>query len=86
VSIGRAVHVEAGVQYRRQQYSGRFVTIQKVNVERVDHRLQPSAELRVRVGSADVELSYQPEWRRSNDPDKAIAQQLWQLGVRRRWF
>lgn len=85
-AIGRAVHVEGGLQYRRQQYSGRFAKVNKVQVERVDHRLQPSAEITVRIGPSNLALSYEPEWRRSNDPDKVLSQHIWQLGLRRRWF
>ncbi|MCC7054568.1 MAG: hypothetical protein IT355_14960 [Gemmatimonadaceae bacterium] len=84
--LGRAVRVEFGMQYRQQRYSGRFAEVDDRDVPRVDHRLQPAAALQVRLGASELNVSYEPEWRRSNDPDKAISQNLVMLGVRRRWF
>lgn len=84
--LGRAVRIEAGMQYRQQQYSGRFATVDRVRVVRVDRRLQPGAELVVDAGPTEVTLGFDAEWRRSNDPDKDLAQHVWQVGLRWRWY
>jgi hypothetical protein len=83
--VGAHVAFELGMQYRIQEYSGRFVKINKLDQRRVDHRLEPSALLALRLGASEVALSYDPEWRRSNDPGKIMDQQILQLSVRRRW-
>jgi hypothetical protein len=84
--VGRAVVFEVGMQYRLQRYAGRLVEIDDDEVARVDHRLQPSAGLIVHVGASSLEMSYEPEFRRSNDPDKAITQNVVVVGLRHRWF
>ena len=83
--LGEHLAFDIGMQYRMQEYSGRFVRINKVERRRVDHRLEPSASLELRLGASEIALSYDLEWRRSNDPAKVIKQQIVQLAVKRRW-
>ena len=83
--LGPVLAFELGMQYRIQEYSGRVVRINRVDHRRVDHRIEPSAALALRLGASAIALSYDPEWRRSNDPAKVIDQQILQLSVRHRW-
>lgn len=83
--LGEHLAFNIGVQFRMQEYSGRFVKMNKVDRRRVDHRLEPSASLELRLGASEIALSYDPEWRRSNDPRKVINQQIVHLAVKRRW-
>lgn len=83
--LGSRATLELEMQYRLQAYLGRVVEIDDVDRPRRDHRLQPSAAFIYRLGSADLELSYEPEWRRSNDPTKNVDQNVLLVGVRHRW-
>lgn len=83
--LGRRAAVSAEWQYRVQDYSGRFVEIDDVDVPRHDRRFQPEVALEYRLGAFDIELSYEPEYRRSNDPEKEINQNVILFGLRRRW-
>ena len=77
------LHVE--LQYRIQSYSGRFVEIRDRDYPRRDHRLQPAAALRYQLHPFTLEMSYEPEWRLSNDPTRSIDQQVLLFGLRHRW-
>jgi hypothetical protein len=78
--------LEAGMQFRMQRYPSRAVEIRDKDVPRVDLRLQPTLALQMRVAGSDLEISYEPEWRQSNDPTKSLLQNVLMLGVRRRWY
>jgi hypothetical protein len=84
-SVARNVTFELEMQYRRQVYSGRFVKINRQDVPRRDHRLQPAAALHLHGAIADIDLSYEPEFRLSNDPRRSITQHVVSMGVRHRW-
>ena len=84
--LGASAMLEAGMQFRLQRYPGRAVEIDDVDFPRVDLRFQPTLTLLWRVAGSDLELSYEPEWRQSNDPTKSLSQNVLLLGVRRRWF
>ena len=73
------------LQYRIQTYSGRFVEIRDRDYPRRDHRLQPAAALRYQLHPFTLEMSYEPEWRLSNDPTRSIDQQVLLFGLRHRW-
>jgi hypothetical protein len=78
--------LEAGVQFRMQRYPSRAVEIRRKDVPRVDLRFQPTLGLQLRVAGSELEFSYEPEWRQSNDPTKSLLQNIVMLGVRRRWY
>ena len=84
--IGARTVLEVGMQYRIQRYPSRLVEIDDEDFPRVDHRLQPAIALRMQVAGSELELSYEPEIRQSNDPTKSLAQNVLLVGVRRRWF
>ena len=84
--LGKRAVLEVGMQYRSQRYPGRAVEIDDEDFPRIDHCLQPSVSLQLRVAGSDLELSYEPEWRQSNDPTRSLSQNLLVMGVRRRWY
>lgn len=83
--LGSHVTLEVEMQYRLQAYRDRTVEIEDEDVLRRDHRLQPGAGLVYRLGRTEFELSYEPEWRRSNDPSRSIDQHVLLFGMRRHW-
>ena len=84
-SLTRRVTFEAEMQYRTQAYPGRFVRLNRQDVARLDHRLQPSAVMHVHYAVADLDFGYEPEWRYSNDRRRNMAQHVLLVGLRRRW-
>lgn len=83
--LWRGAQLEVEMQYRLQAYSGRLVEIDDEDFPRRDHRLQPGAAFLWQMGPVGFEVSYEPEWRRSNDPGKNIDQQVLLVGLRHRW-
>ncbi len=84
-SLARRLTFEAEMQYRTQVYPGRFFKLDRQDVARLDHRLQPSAGMHVHYAIADLDLRYEPEWRNSNDRRRNMAQHVLIVGLRRRW-
>ena len=83
--LGSHATLELEMQYRIQAYPGRLVEIDDQDYRRRDHRLEPAAAFAFRAGAVTLELSYEPEWRRSNDPTKSVDQHVLLFGLRRRW-
>jgi hypothetical protein len=83
--LWRGATLEIEMQYRLQAYANRLVEIEDEDVLRRDHRLQPGAAFSWQMGPVQLELSYEPEWRRSNDPSRNIDQQVLLMGLRHRW-
>ncbi|MBK8250543.1 MAG: hypothetical protein IPK85_24570 [Gemmatimonadetes bacterium] len=83
--LWRGATLEVEMQYRLQAYSNRLVEIEDEDVLRRDHRLQPGAAFSWQMGPVQLELSYEPEWRRSNDPTRNIDQHVLLMGLRHRW-
>ena len=72
------------MRYRVQTYPGRLVEIEDRDYPRRDYRLEPAAALEYRLGAVTLQLSYEPEWRRSNDPSRSVDQHVLLVGLRRR--
>jgi hypothetical protein len=83
--LWRGATLEVDVQYRLQAYPDRLVEIDDEDFPRRDHRLQPGAAFTWQMGPIQFEMSYEPEWRRSNDPTRNIDQQVMLVGLRHRW-
>jgi hypothetical protein len=84
--ISSRATLETGLQFRMQRYPSRVVEIRDKDVPRVDLRFQPTLALQLRLAGADLEFSYEPEWRQSNDPTRSLLQNIVMIGVRRRWY
>ena len=83
--LWRGATLAVEMQYRLQAYSNRLVEIEDEDVLRRDHRLQPAAAFSWQLGPVQLELGYEPEWRRSNDPTRNIDQHVLLMGLRHRW-
>ncbi|MBL8960019.1 MAG: hypothetical protein JNJ98_09215 [Gemmatimonadetes bacterium] len=83
--LWRGATLEVEMQYRLQAYANRLVEIEDEDVLRRDHRLQPAAAFSWLMGPVQLELSYEPEWRRSNDPTRNIDQHVLLMGLRHHW-
>lgn len=83
--LGRRLVATLELQHRQQVYPGRPVDVGSRVVARRDRRWQPAATLEARLAGLELTLGAEPEWRRSNDPDKAFDEHVLVFGMRRRW-
>lgn len=83
-AMGGVLGVE--LRFRAQQYDGRFVEVEGIDVNRKDERWNPVITYaRDIVAGAQLSVQYDFEGRTSNDPEKGYDAHRLLLGLTRRW-